>query len=283
MTTTVRKGKSYIYVLKCQDYRYYIGKTSSGKREMHHFRGNGCAWTRKYPPVEILEKTEMTNEDDEDRKTKKYMREFGIENVRGGSYSQIELQPQQEDLLRREFSTISNTCFRCERSGHFIETCPERTRADGTLIESDDDDDDDEEEEEEEEEDDDDGDKDDDAHIGGKRKGTASNVLPEERSKRIHSRSEVTHQHQSSASVMCMSSFRTSHTAEYCVANPTADGRLLPSVKTPQVHKPQPSTNNACYRCGRTGHYSPDCSARHHVNGHYLSSDDYSSGYDSEW
>jgi hypothetical protein len=39
------------------------------------------------------------------------------------------------------------------------------------------------------------------------------------------------------------------------------------SCRPPSPPAKQPGT---CYRCGRAGHYSPDCYARSHVNGYEL-------------
>jgi cellular nucleic acid-binding protein len=38
--------------------------------------------------------------------------------------------------------------------------------------------------------------------------------------------------------------------------------------------RPPPKARGACYRCGRPGHYSPDCYARRHANGYEIDSDD---------
>ena len=45
-----------IYVLKCSNNKYYIGKTLSdvNKRFNIHKKGQGAIWTRKHRPVEIL-------------------------------------------------------------------------------------------------------------------------------------------------------------------------------------------------------------------------------------
>lgn len=60
---------------------------------------------------------------DEDKWTKKYMAMYGMENVRGGSYCNLQLDDNQKDILLRELSTSSDTCFRCGSKDHFISNC----------------------------------------------------------------------------------------------------------------------------------------------------------------
>ena len=64
------------------------------------------------------------------------MAKYGIENVRGGNYSQIILDDYKIKALNDEFSTVTNVCFRCKRAGHFIKDCYATTMADGTPISS---------------------------------------------------------------------------------------------------------------------------------------------------
>ena len=46
-----------IYILKCEDDKYYVGKIASNvwKRIKQHFDGKGAKWTQKYKPVDILD------------------------------------------------------------------------------------------------------------------------------------------------------------------------------------------------------------------------------------
>jgi hypothetical protein len=82
----------YIYVLKLENNKYYIGKTENPKiRLENHFSSNGSEWTKLYKPIKIIEIIPNCDNYDEDKYTKIYMDKYGIDNVRGGSYVQIEL------------------------------------------------------------------------------------------------------------------------------------------------------------------------------------------------
>lgn len=125
-----------IYVLLCKNNRYYIGKTKNplNERILDHFSGNGSAWTQKYKPIKVIEKISNADDFDEDKITKKYMSQYGINRVRGGSYTQINLPECSLLSLKRELSTASDICYRCNRYGHFINQCYATTNVDGIPL-----------------------------------------------------------------------------------------------------------------------------------------------------
>ncbi len=146
-----------IYVLRLEGGKYYVGKTANPtKRIEEHFDGNGSAWTRKYKPVSIVEKRVNVSSFEEDKYTKEYMSKYGIDNVRGGSYAQINLDQVQKEALTRELRGAEDLCAKCGRDGHFVSHCYAKTEVSGKKIALEEDEEDEEDEEEEEEEDNDD-------------------------------------------------------------------------------------------------------------------------------
>lgn len=127
-----------IYVLRCMHNKYYVGKTVKNveTRILEHFGTNGSAWTRTHTPLEIVEIVENADEFDEDKYTKKYMKLYGIDNVRGGSYVKIKLTKNEVNFIRRELNTANNVCFRCQKKGHFVKNCIETIDVLGNPIES---------------------------------------------------------------------------------------------------------------------------------------------------
>ena len=112
-----------IYVLKCREGKYYVGKTDTfDKRYKEHLTGEGSAWTKKYRPIGI-EKVIKGDKFDENKITKQYMDKYGIDNVRGGSYCQIKLDQASVASLNREMNGANDKCLKCGKSGHFAKYC----------------------------------------------------------------------------------------------------------------------------------------------------------------
>jgi predicted GIY-YIG superfamily endonuclease len=116
----------WLYVLELEDNKFYVGKTTCTKNRFEtHKKGNGCSWTRDYPPIRICEEYEIQDDGfEEDCKVKELMKKYGVENVRGGSYSSTKLSNFTVKLLTREIRHASDQCFTCGSSGHFAANCP---------------------------------------------------------------------------------------------------------------------------------------------------------------
>ena len=118
----------FIYILLLEQQKYYVGKTNNPifrlKDHFHEGSKNGAAWTRKYQPLEVEKIIPNCDNFDEDKINKMYMKQHGIDNVRGGSYVKISLDEMQTLLLEKEIFTAENSCFHCGQKGHFIATCP---------------------------------------------------------------------------------------------------------------------------------------------------------------
>lgn len=114
-----------LYVLKLTKDKYYIGTTNKEitVRFLQHEQGNGTKWTQLYKPISIIETLKTSNKFDEDKWTKMYMNKYGIDNVRGGSYCQINLEDYQIKALKLELKTANNLCFKCGKIGHYASQC----------------------------------------------------------------------------------------------------------------------------------------------------------------
>ena len=114
----------HIYVLKLEENKYYIGKTNNiSQRLLCHYQSTGSAWTTKYKPIDLCEKVDTYDDYDEDKYTLKYMKKYGIENVRGGSFTQIELSENQINTLQQMIKGQNNQCYKCGSNDHFVNNC----------------------------------------------------------------------------------------------------------------------------------------------------------------
>lgn len=116
----------FIYILLLELNKYYIGKTNNPDIRLDsHFNSNGSEWTKIYKPIKVYELISNCDSYDEDKYTLKYMEKEGIDNVRGGSFSQIKLSDEQIKLINQMIKGASDKCLNCGESGHFIKDCIE--------------------------------------------------------------------------------------------------------------------------------------------------------------
>lgn len=124
-----------IYIIKLEKSKYYIGKTRNiDKRWEEHLTGNGSGWTKKYKPTSLITTIKSTSQFDEDKYVKEYMAKYGIDNVRGGTYSNIVLDANSIAVLEKEIWHSKNLCTRCGRDSHYIKECYAKTDVDGAII-----------------------------------------------------------------------------------------------------------------------------------------------------
>ncbi len=111
----------YIYVLKCESEKYYVGKTRDlPKRLESHLFKKSCKWTKTFEPIKIEEIVISDDCLDEDHWVKKYMIKKGINNVRGGSYCTTSLNKWQIDAIVNEIVHSRGKCFNCLSDSHLV-------------------------------------------------------------------------------------------------------------------------------------------------------------------
>lgn len=100
--------KYTIYVLKCENGKYYVGSTANRKQRFReHFQSarSGSKWTRIHKPIKVLKEYKRVSKDHylglEAKVTANLMWKHGVNNVRGAFFSHPRIYTQDDvDALR---------------------------------------------------------------------------------------------------------------------------------------------------------------------------------------
>jgi NAD-dependent DNA ligase/predicted GIY-YIG superfamily endonuclease len=99
---TVNK-KINIYILSLAEEKYYVGTTTNKNFTLQSYlNNNNASWTQKYKPLKVIRFIEDSYDYEEDIVTINLMKLYGIANVRGGSYSNVNLDKSTLDTIKQK-------------------------------------------------------------------------------------------------------------------------------------------------------------------------------------
>lgn len=226
-----------LYVLQLESGKYYCGKTTRpSERYKEHIAGEGAAWTKKFKPTKMVELRALKGPHDETNTTKDLMKKYGVDNVRGGAYTTVMLDDATKAVLERELRSNTDVCFKCGLNGHFANRCPITVREEPRHVEV--------------------------VYECGQ---YCDRTFTTKYGCMVHERS-------------CEPPLEPEEEVWGCPHCDKEFKRMTLAIQHERrcTSRPQPrptKKTGACYRCGRTSHYSPDCYAKTDTDGNDLESD----------
>ena len=255
-----------IYVLRLKGNKFYVGKTEKPMqaRLAEHRTGRGSQWTRLHHVIAVESCEPADNIFSEDNKVRELMEEYGVDNVRGGCYSKVNLEPETKRELEKLLRHAYNKCILCGSEHHFVKDCPEKksvmskksrqqSRPTVSVPYS----------------------KPFCCHRCGRDSHTSDNCYATMHIKgyplQVPARAgsaAARNDHSKTNGGYCNQCGREGHLAYSCYARKHSDGYPLMEKSSVPAAKKRRSETIGCRRCGREGHLANSCYAKKHINGY---------------
>ena len=240
--------KNFVYILKLQDDFWYVGTTTDPtSRLLAHGSRDGAEWTRQHPPVEGFSSQlkEVKGDEgqaklEEDAEVKRLMKEYGIDKVRGGSYSSISLSRTDVKSLTKELRHASGGCIRCGHESHWAKSCYAKKDVVGNPI------------------------SDDENECRDKSSYSKKNNARD--TKDLPTKVKSFSRGPKNASV----NHKNVDKSTYVKKKIAKDTKELPSKVKTFNQGTKNDNADTCYRCGRNTHWAKNCYAKMDVDGHPL-------------
>ena len=97
----------FIFLIKLKNKKYFVGFTNKCDFCLEDFNPQLYKWTIKHNPIKLKELIPNCNHYHINKFTQHYMFKYGINNVRGGSYLSIKLDPSVKSFLENLKKQIS--------------------------------------------------------------------------------------------------------------------------------------------------------------------------------
>lgn len=124
------------YILLLEEDKIYVGITTNiDRRMLQHGCGYGSEWCKKYKPIKTLKTISDCITTDEIKYTLEYMKKYGIDNVRGGPWCQINIPEDEFYFLNKMIQSISNKCYNCPNKEIQIKNTNNQNKFNQRLIE----------------------------------------------------------------------------------------------------------------------------------------------------
>ena len=95
-----------IYILQLEHGKYYVGESIDPYKAVEeHREGLGPVWTKIHKPIRIQKIIPFKQYDELDFYVKLAMRDYGVENVRGGSWEAMRLSDSDRHSLHHDNSS----------------------------------------------------------------------------------------------------------------------------------------------------------------------------------